>query len=90
MLFELGQIVATSGIAQKSEDPNFAHEVRKCLSKHIKGDWGDLCEEDKNLNEQAIQKGTRILSAYNILNEKIYIITEADRSVTTVLFAREY
>lgn len=90
MLFELGQIVTTSGIAHQCEFPDFANEVRKSLGRHIKGDWGDLCEEDKNLNNQAIKEGTRILSAYNILDKKVYIITEWDRSATTILFADEY
>ena len=95
MLFETGLVVQTSGIAAESrENPRFAICVLSSLNRHKKGDWGDLCEDDKSLNEQAIKDGDRILSAYLLPTregtEKVYIITEHNRSVTTVLFASEY
>ena len=60
--------------------------------KHINGDWGDLCKEDKALNDSALANGNdRILSSYTNENDvKIWIITEWDRSVTTILFPEEY
>lgn len=60
------------------------------IARHASGDWGDLCAEDKQANEDAIQDGDRILSAYKLEGAKFYVITEADRSATTVLLAGEY
>lgn len=60
------------------------------INRHSSGDWGDLCASDKNLNDQAITDGSRILSAYVVAGEKLYVITEWDRSYTTVLLASEY
>lgn len=97
MLFQTGQLVQTSGVAnQSSEDPIFAYNIRIILNRYLKGDWGDLCDDDKKLNNNAVESGDdRILAAYNVPNSqaetnKVYIITEWDRSVTTVLFANEY
>jgi hypothetical protein len=75
-LFDLGQIVAT---------PDFLEELRKSgetaakfLQRHVTGDYGDLCEEDRLLNEQAVRHGDRIFSAYRLTTGvKIWIITEA-------------
>ena len=60
------------------------------LARHLAGDWGDLCEEDKAENELSLKEGFRLLSAYETEIGKIWIITEADRSVTTILFPSEY
>ena len=63
------------------------------LNRHVSGDWGELCEEDKELNDQALHDGNRILSAYETsagYTRKIWVITEADRSVTTLLLPEEY
>lgn len=95
MLFPFGRCVQTSGVAYESSiSPEFALNVRKCLNRHLSGDWGDLCEDDKKLNDEAVKNEDRILSAYNLNtsdgDNKIYIITEWDRSVTTVLFPSEY
>jgi hypothetical protein len=61
------------------------------LSKHLRGDWGDLCQEDKAENELSLRSGFRILSCYQVSETKIvWIITEADRSVTTLLLPEEY
>ena len=88
--FELGQVVATCGV-QKKMDENFYFSVavRKCLDRHYQCDWGDLCKEDKASNEKALKGGARLFSAYEI-NPKIWIITEWDRSVTTILLPEEY
>lgn len=96
-MFNIGQLVATSGIAHESEkDPVFSHNVRNAFSRYMRKDWGDLCESDKKLNDDAVESGDdRILASYNIPTsqaetKKIYIITERDHSVTTILFADEY
>ena len=61
------------------------------LSRHLRGDWGDLCQEDKTENELSLKHGFRLLSSYQVTEtEKLWIITEADRSVTTLLLPDEY
>lgn len=61
------------------------------LQRHARGDWGDLCPEDQQANQRALERGGRILSAYTLANShRLYIITEADRSVTTLLLPSEY
>jgi hypothetical protein len=61
------------------------------LSRHVRGDWGDLSEEDRRENDLSVRQGFRILSAYNLrTGVKIWIITEADRSATTFLLPDEY
>lgn len=60
------------------------------FTAHRKGGWGNLCRDDKLMNSMAILEGTRILSAYNVGDVKLYVITEADRSSTTLLLASEY
>jgi hypothetical protein len=88
-LFSLRQVVATPGaldaLKQADQDPI------ELLSRHIVGDWGEVPEEDKQENQLSVEKGFRILSAYTLeTNTKIWIITESDRSVTTVLLPSEY
>ena len=61
------------------------------LSRHLRGDWGDLCPEDKTENELSLKYGLRLLSSYPITGRgKLWIITEADRSLTTLLLPEEY
>ena len=60
------------------------------LARHHQGDWGDVCEEDRESNEEALLMQLRILSSYNFSKDKIWIITEADRSVTTILLPSDY
>lgn len=87
--FELGRTVATPGALRAVEAAN--DEMIQYLVRHHTGDWGDLCDEDQRANEGALQHGGRILSAYHLKdNTRIWIITEADRSVTTVLLPEEY
>lgn len=96
MKFELklGRLVMTSGIARKiTSDKDFQDFVNASFGRYIKGDWGDLSDEDKNANEEAVKCGDlRILAAYinPKTKEKIWIITEANRSYTTILFPEEY
>lgn len=87
--FELGQVVMTEGAAALNVD--FA----PYLARHVTGDWGDLDSFDKRQNDIAIKEGLRILSAYDVpigngKTERIWIITEADRSVTSLILPCEY
>jgi hypothetical protein len=85
--FSLGQIVITAGAHEKLNH----YEVLSALIRHSTGDWGDVCEEDKLSNDQAVEEGSRILSSYQTKDgTKFWIITEWDRSVTTVLLPSEY
>lgn len=87
-LFKLGQVVATPGALAHCE----LHSINPLLliGRHIGGDWGDLCADDVAANVHAVQHDERILSAYVLHDAKIYVITEWDRSVTTLMLAREY
>ncbi|MBX9677537.1 MAG: hypothetical protein K2X38_02155 [Gemmataceae bacterium] len=61
------------------------------ISRHVAGDWDEVCAGDKRLNDEAVKEGTRIISAYRTaMGEKLWVITEADRSVTTILLPDEY
>lgn len=90
--FDSGQIVVTGGIHAFMEDnPQFRLHVHHCLARHLSGDWGDLCKEDWATNEEALLDGYRLFSAYKQEGmQTIWIITEADRSVTTILLPEEY
>lgn len=94
--FKLGQVVMTRGISDKvSKDETFSKFVFDSLKRHAHCDWGDLCQEDKQENDYSLDRCLRLLSAYKHSaykhNEsKIWIITEADRSATTILFPEEY
>jgi hypothetical protein len=89
--FPLGQVVTTPGVLELIEKQGAALGILvPLLSRHQLGDWGDLDDEDKAENDLSVEKGFRILSAYHIHGEKVWIITEADRSVTTVLLPSEY
>jgi len=88
--FDMGQIVITTGaditLAQLERHPV------QLLARHVEGDWGNLDDHDKELNEQALNPDfpTRVFSAYNIDDERFYVITEWDRSITTILRSDEY
>ena len=89
--FSLGKLVMTRAVHDKMNgDIDFAIGVLDSMERYRSCDWGDLCESDKAENEQALKDGERILALYNIGSDKIYIITERDRSVTTILFPYEY
>ncbi|MCU4442136.1 type I restriction endonuclease subunit M [Acinetobacter pittii] len=88
ILFALGQVVATKNAVELM--------TQKCITpfdllhRHQHGDWGDLNEPDREANEQALIENLRILSSYDFDNEKIWIITEADRTLTTILLPSDY
>ena len=88
-LFGLGQIVATPGALQACAQAEV--NPAEYLNRHVFGDWGDLGDEDKQANDLALEQGSRILSAYNLpTEERLWIITEWDRSATTLLLPLEY
>ena len=84
----------TSGVAADMDrDISFASEIADLINRYMNGDWGDLCEDDKELNRIAIKGGGRVLAAYQTTGGKVYIITDdtkAEPLVTTVLYASEY
>ena len=87
--FPAGRTLATPGalkaLARAGQEPAFF------LDKHLAGDWGDLGREDAALNDEALASGDRLLSAYRTLRgERVWIITESDRSATTLLLPEEY
>ena len=87
-LFPLGRTVATPGALAHCEKHNVS--PLSLIAQHHRGRWGCLVKDDKIANENALFSGGRLLSAYVVGNEKLYVITEWDRSVTTVLKASEY
>ena len=85
--FPLGQIMSTPGAL----DTLTATELREALRRHAAGDWGDCCPDDAAENDFALDKYLRIFSVYHTAaGVKFWVITEADRSVTTVLLPEEY
>lgn len=101
--FPLGQIVATPGALELLQETGFS--AAALVSRHVHGDWGDLCDEDRAENDFAVTRRLRILSCYRLVDAArlaatptdkrsslptLWIITEADRSVTTLLLPREY
>ncbi len=92
--FQIGQLLATPGalkaLEESGQSPAFF------LERHVNGDWGEVCDEDKRLNDQALVDGSRLLSAYRTLKgERLWIISEAvgddgKRSTTTILTPPEY
>lgn len=91
MKFEIGQVYRTRGIDYLvDEHPDYANELIKCFERYLTMDFGILCEEDVKANLDAIKYNERILGSYSTTYGKIYIITEANRSITTILLAEEY
>jgi len=92
MKFNPGKLVMTRGVNDLVADSGkFARHVHLSLKRHLAGDWGDVCAEDRAANDAAIQQGERLFSAYQKEGvPKIWIITEWDRSYTTILFPEEY
>ncbi|WP_297185545.1 hypothetical protein [uncultured Porticoccus sp.] len=87
--FNPGQVVMTQGVNDVVQ--RGVINPRQYLLRHLRGDWGDLCEEDRATNEAALKHGDRLMSSYPITATlKLWIITECDRSVTTLLLPEEY
>jgi hypothetical protein len=85
--FQIGRMVATpNALFQLTQD-----DILHGLERHITGDWGDMCEDDHKENELSLQNGCRLLSVYRAKNGvRFWIITEANRSATTVLLPEDY
>ena len=91
--FKVGRLVATKGVADfASENNAFNKFVGESLSKHTQGDWGDVSKDDKAQNDEALRAGKGNLDSKYVFDENIsiFIITEWDRSATTILFPHEY
>lgn len=87
--FSLGRLVATPAAIEALEASG--EEAASYIARHASGDWGVVCDEDKQANDEALREGFRILSAYILQSGvRIWIITEADRSATTVLLPDDY
>ena len=92
--FQLGALVMTRSVSELMSDSDF-HPVHY-VARHVRGDWGDLSDDSKLQNEEHLANGGRLLSSYNVSLanspevEKIWVITEHDRSVTTILLPSDY
>lgn len=85
--FNPGQLMIT----RNAKDVLPRVEVNAAIKRHLQGDWGDVCQSDWQLNEDALKQGDRLLSVYHTQDgEKFWIITESDRSATTVLLPSDY
>jgi hypothetical protein len=84
----LGKVVATPGalklLSEIGEDP-FGY-----IARHAAGDWGELCAFDRHQNQIALREGYRVLSSYPVGRECVWVITEANSSITTILLPEEY
>jgi hypothetical protein len=87
--FPLGRTLATSGALETLETLGISPST--LLDRHLNCDWSDMCEEDQTSNREALTNGSRIFSSYLLPKDtKIWVITEADRSATTILLPSEY
>ena len=83
----MGRLVITRGASAELN----SDDVLNALGRHLGGDWGNVCHEDRRLNYEAVENGSRLLSSYEAHNgTTFWIITEHDRSVTTILLPEEY
>jgi hypothetical protein len=101
--FSSGQVLGTRALfLAMGRMPAFSRWVQGCLARHLKGDWGDTCTHDAEVNDLALKEGSRIVSVYKVpkllagvppgelSEDRIWIITEADRSCTTLLWPSDY
>lgn len=87
MRFPIGRLVITANANNVLDEKDWV----QALARHVNGDWGDICEEDEGLNDEALVCGARIFSVYkNASGRKFWIITEHDRSYTTILLPEDY
>lgn len=87
--FKMGQLCSTPGALKAMN--NAGQNPMAFVGRHLNGDWGEVCTDDQQANEEALDSNLRLLSAYRT-NEgvKLWVITEADRSLTTILLPEEY
>lgn len=89
--FELGSVYMTRGVnALCKDNQECIDTINKVFNRYIHKDWGEMSEQDKELNDEAIEIGERIFASYETKFGKIWIITEWDRSATTILLPEEY
>ena len=87
--FQAGHLVMTAGVNDLVQRGDL--DPVPYLQRHLNGDWGDLCDDDRRSNDAALENGDRLFSSYRITPDlKLWIITEWDRSVTTLLLPDEY
>jgi hypothetical protein len=86
-LFSIGKLVMTRGVAAEEFTMD---ELLDLIRRHVTGDFGEINEEDRQENLLSIEKGFRILSAYTVNGTRLWVISEADRSATTILYPSEY
>lgn len=86
--FALGQVVATPAVLEHLERNGI--NASEYLNRHVRGDWGEVPPDDAAENEFAVTRRLRLLSSYTIAGERVWIITEADRSSTCLLYPSEY
>jgi len=88
-LFPLGRVLATPGALEALE--RAGQSPAEFLCRHQQGDWGNCCEDDRRENDFSVPRRLRIFSVYyTVATEKLWVITEADRSTTTILLPSEY
>ena len=87
-LFPLGRTLATPYAKDQLSELNYS--PLDLLRKHMSGDWSEMDVEDQQSNREAITEGSRVFSAYTIQGTKFWVITESDRSSTTILLPSEY
>lgn len=87
-LFRTGQLFSTPGALKACASFPMPPDV--LLVRHVTGDWSDMSKDDQAANRAAIEEGSRIFSAYQYGEHRFFVITEADRSSTTILLAHEY
>jgi hypothetical protein len=86
-LFDIGRLVITQGVATSKIEVTVLLEL---VHRHVTGDFGKICEEDRLANLHGVENGLRVISAYQVQETRLWIITEADRTSTTILFPEEY
>lgn len=91
--FPLGNVVATQGAQHLFMDDNEVLDMRAItvlLDRHASGDWGLVDADDKQANDNALEYGGKLLSAYDVNGQRVWILTEWDRSYTTLMLPEEY
>ena len=93
-LFPLGRITMTTNLQGQIQEANpegWEAELQGLVRRHVSGDWGDLDDKDKRENQISLERGFRLFSAYNTSKDiRVWVITEADRSITTCLLPQDY
>lgn len=97
-VFEIGKLVATDAVYELMESNNdFKSFVSMCVNRYILNDWGDTLPEHRKENDEAVRKGGRVIAFYHIPEEieetfedQLWLVTEEDRSKTTIMFVSDY